>query len=557
MQGIDTPAGRGAARAWSRIPWIWVLASPCHAQSDSANATPDGTPDSAMWVATLFSMILVPLLLWGVRRLLVRRIQQQMMSASAEQPADGAESRGEEAAAAPGFELHEANLAEIGGGESRRQREHEALQLFRRVCLVDLAAALLYVALPATFALFEPNEVTAAALGLAVAIAGFTAVRYWLHRQQFRAFDLSRSRQRQRTYQRLGWVWRGVLVLVTIASGATASNLVYVPDILRAVFGPRMRTWLSIVIPIGAGVAGIVAAIEGSDGLTRMAGIGLLLASIAHAVLFARLGWRWRAEPGLRLLILRVFNIDTTSSFLFSGLMKYWRFFGNHFTVVDPALVRQGYSNSDWSTAFILVGAWGLLMIFMLGITRTLGEPHTWPWALALAALPSLAVAGGVLLIGRYRIDARFTRNRDQLVKRLESLVHRPRHFDLSFRHARALCHDNTWFPAVVEFARRSNAVLMDLRGYSPERRGCQREVDFLFDSVPLRRLLFLVDVATDETAVREMLLGRWAVLNHSSPNLALRAPVIQLYLSRDNDERDMQAILDRLLEIADAPQAG
>lgn len=104
------------------------------------------------------------------------------------------------------------------------------------------------------------------------------------------------------------------------------------------------------------------------------------------------------------------------------------------------------------------------------------------------------------------------------------------------------------------EFARRSDVVLMDLRGYSPQRKGCQREVDYLFDAVPLDRLLFLVDTATDDAAVRQLLFERWELLQESSPNLGLRAPVIRLYRSRDNDERDMQGILDRLAEIGGEP---
>jgi len=127
---------------------------------------------------------------------------------------------------------------------------------------------------------------------------------------------------------------------------------------------------------------------------------------------------------------------------------------------------------------------------------------------------------------------------------------------DLSFRHIQAPCHDNTWFLAVVEFARRAEVVMMDLRGYSEQRKGCQREVDFLFDVVPVERLLFLVDTATDLDVVKAMLLERWRQLRHTSPNLGLKAPVIRLYLSRDNDERDMQALLDRLIAAAEEEPA-
>lgn len=556
MHGFDARSRWITARALATIPCVLVLASFCVAQPLDTGTASDSTPDSALWVAMLAGFVLPPLLLWGVRRLLVRRIRQRMLLASAEQTADPVQSGVEEAAAAaPVFERYDADRADTRGGDARRRREREALQLFRRVCLVDLAAAGLYAGLPALFGLLSPNLATFGGWYLTVAIIGFTAFRYGLHRRQGRAFDLSRSRARQGIYRRLGWLWRGLLVIISLASGGTAINLIHLPDILRAIFGARMRTWLSIGAVIYAVTVGIVALAGGPEPTTRTAGLGLLLAAIAHAVLFTALGRRWRAVPGIRLLILRVFDIDATSSFVFSGLMKYWRHFGNHFTVVDPSLVRQDHTNNEWRTGFIVAGSWGALLFFMVGVTQQFGEPQLWSEALALAAAPSLMVGGVAAVTGLYRIDSRFIGRRDQLVQQADDLVRVPRSFDLRFRHARVLCYDNTWFHAIVEFSRRAHVVLMDLRGYTAQRKGCQREVDFLFDTVPLQRLLFLVDAATDDTTVCAMLLERWAALQDGSPNLRLRAPAIQLYVLRDSDERDMQAILDRLIEFADAPQ--
>jgi hypothetical protein len=141
----------------------------------------------------------------------------------------------------------------------------------------------------------------------------------------------------------------------------------------------------------------------------------------------------------------------------------------------------------------------------------------------------------------------------------LKRLDEHPRYLDLSFRHEHVLCHDNTWFLAVADFARRADVVLMDLRGYSEERKGCQREVDFLFDAVPLDRLLFVVETATDMGLVQDMLLARWRRLRKTSPNISLASPVVHLYVARDNDRRDMQGILDRLVLAADthAPRSG
>lgn len=536
--------------------WLLAAASPACARAQ-ATATSDAG-DNFGAASVLLAIVLMPLLLFLVRRRLVRRVQQQMMIASSDAAADhtGDSVKEEALAAAPlGFTCHTADLATTGGSEARQRRERAALQLFRRVSLADLGIALGYVMLPLVFGLFNVGQAAAIGVGVAAAAALYTFARYLIHRRQYQAFDLSRSRRRQRIMGRIEWVWRGLLVLITLGTGATAINLVYVPDILRGLFGARMRTLLCMALITIAGATGI-ATLFGADSLAaRSAGAGLMLAALVHAGVFWSLGRRLREVKGLRLLILRVFNIEATSSFLFSGLTRYWRHFGNHFTIVDAALVRQGYSNSTWAQAFILVGGFALLVILALTAQSEFRLQH-WAWAFAVVGGPALAAAAVVLAIGQRRIDARFTRSHRQLLQRLHSLERHPRHFDLSFRHARALCHDNTWFPAVTEFASRSDAVLMDLRGYTPERKGCQREVDFLFDAVPLARLLFLVDTATDESAVRDLLLKRWAMQALASPNLHLRDPVVQLYVSVDNDERDMQAILDRLIEIADHPNA-
>jgi hypothetical protein len=94
--------------------------------------------------------------------------------------------------------------------------------------------------------------------------------------------------------------------------------------------------------------------------------------------------------------------------------------------------------------------------------------------------------------------------------------------------------------------------VLMDLRGYSSQRKDCQREVDFLFDVMPVERILFLCDATTDQDELQVMLLARWQQLARASPNLRNRAPQIHLFLCHDNDERDMQAILDWLVGAAE-----
>ncbi|HEY4931114.1 MAG TPA: hypothetical protein VII23_06045 [Terriglobales bacterium] len=313
-----------------------------------------------------------------------------------------------------------------------------------------------------------------------------------------------------------------------------------------------MRLVLSVAMIAGTAIGGIL--VLPDQGLV---GVSLFFVAALHAGVFAVLALRMREIPGIKLLILRVFNIDATSSFTFSGLMGYWRHFGNYFTVVDASLLRQDYAHRKWSDAFLILSSY---VVLLLPSTSIMARYHLdrgplgWFWCCLVVIVLALLPAWAFLAIERRRIAGRFVRNREQLLGELQQLKRYPRHLDLSFQHIQANCHDNTWFMAVVEFARCADVVLMDLRGYSDQRKGCQKEVDFLFDVVPVERLLFVVDTATDSGLVQAMLVERWRHLRHTSPNLRLTAPVIHVYLARDNDERDMQALLDRLIATAEDP---
>jgi hypothetical protein len=94
----------------------------------------------------------------------------------------------------------------------------------------------------------------------------------------------------------------------------------------------------------------------------------------------------------------------------------------------------------------------------------------------------------------------------------------------MSYRHVRALCHRDTWLMAVGEFTRRAELVLMDLRGLQARNLGCRQEIEFLFDSVPAQRIVFLVDDRDPEALD--------ALLAACSPNVHERAAELSLYVA-------------------------
>ena len=95
-----------------------------------------------------------------------------------------------------------------------------------------------------------------------------------------------------------------------------------------------------------------------------------------------------------------------------------------------------------------------------------------------------------------------------------------------------------------------ASLVVMDLRGFTPDRRGCIYELQTLLDTVPLSRLVFLFDRTTHRRALETVLGEHWQRLDVNSPNLALRDPVLRLIDANDGETK----VVRRLLAIAQAP---
>ena len=91
--------------------------------------------------------------------------------------------------------------------------------------------------------------------------------------------------------------------------------------------------------------------------------------------------------------------------------------------------------------------------------------------------------------------------------------------------------------------------MVMDLRGFTPDRRGCVFELQTLLDTVPVGRLVFLFDKTTDRPALEAILQQHWQQLDARSPNLSPGAGALRLLeVTRD----DTQAV-QRLLSFATA----
>ncbi len=204
-----------------------------------------------------------------------------------------------------------------------------------------------------------------------------------------------------------------------------------------------------------------------------------ILSGLAAFVLFKLLvitgfrafGRKKAAErSGPRLLLLRVFALGKRSETLFDVLSRSWRTVGSLQLIAGP----------DSATSAI--------------------APHEF-----------LDFLGGKL--ARRFIDS--GRTLDLRIDQMDLAPDR----DGQFRATEFFCHDDTWKLTLARLADESDAVLMDLSGFSQKNPGCVSEINELFNLVPLRRLVFAVDETTDQPFLRQTMQQAWTQLKDRSPN--------------------------------------
>lgn len=121
---------------------------------------------------------------------------------------------------------------------------------------------------------------------------------------------------------------------------------------------------------------------------------------------------------------------------------------------------------------------------------------------------------------------------------------------DGRYRINEFFCHDNTWRATVHALAQRSAGVLMDLRGFGKENRGCEFELAMLLGEVPLARVVLLVDRTTRTDDLRILLNTVWDTLPAASPNRAVAEPVLHLFHVEDSSKA-LRPLLMRLFAAA------
>lgn len=455
------------------------------------------------------STIIVSILL--SRFLVMRKVTRKMMMKSSETEREEANKKLPQEVRAkvmPGFKTLTVDYEFDEAVDYRRSLNEKAIKQFKLAFKYDMMAALGYLLLSLGDGIF-----------IALPYAFLSTMRFLAFRDQFRAHH------------------KGI-----------AGFLGPLKNLFLEIAKPKWSFYIALLAILVAIMHAIFPLIWGYFEWTN---IGLLGASLLHILLLANLRKSLSEKPNLKLLVLRVFGINEAALFTFEGLLTYWKFFGSFFTVVDPSFLKSVVKRRNQIIPLLMVSFLVLVILEVRLVESGLDAKKI----NYLVVLPSVALCGFFYIKHSVsQVDKRFIKNKSHLKNELRQLGKWPRALNHEFKSLPTMCYDNTWKMAVSEFVYISDVILMDLRGFSEERKGCEYEVDFLFDNANVDKVVFLISHNGLELA-KKLILDRWKFLREDSPNLFLESPIIKIYVSSRENNKDIQGILDLLLYTSARPQ--
>ena len=157
------------------------------------------------------------------------------------------------------------------------------------------------------------------------------------------------------------------------------------------------------------------------------------------------------------LLLLRVFRGDNSIETLFDQVIERWRYSGNTLLIAGKDLALRNLA-PDALFGFLSGRLQDRFITDQQRLQETLNK-------LDLTADPD----------GRFRVNELF-------------------------------CFDDTWKMVLETLINQADRVLMDLRGYTPDRQGCGHELTVLAAKPHLKKVLILFDKHTDKTSAEWLL---------------------------------------------------
>lgn len=126
---------------------------------------------------------------------------------------------------------------------------------------------------------------------------------------------------------------------------------------------------------------------------------------------------------------------------------------------------------------------------------------------------------------------------------------------DGRFRVNDIFCGNDTWQAAVASLMAGSDLVAMNMRGFTPQDKGCVYELQVLIKSVPAGRIVVLADRADRPRVLQATLAECARAVSLRSPSRASRDPLTILEVG-DDDPSAVQALL-AIADVALADCAG
>ncbi len=249
------------------------------------------------------------------------------------------------------------------------------------------------------------------------------------------------------------------------------------------------------------------------------------------------------------LVVLRVFGSRTNTQYLFNRIVSFWNFIGPSFTIMDPVYARHEFaiirSPKNFKLKLAQIGAPvpGAIFVYFYPFGNAL-----WNY-LFLTGASLFVFFGFVFLVSSSMFvrDARF----------FSRIINRKARSSKTWygigKQINLYCYDNIWRKALVEMLGRADVVIMDLRGFARERKGCSFEMAYLVNNFSLEKILFLIDQRTDRNLVLDTLQIEAHKMSENSPNAGKKNLPVTVYSCEKQDWQDTEQIIRILCNKAGA----
>jgi hypothetical protein len=241
------------------------------------------------------------------------------------------------------------------------------------------------------------------------------------------------------------------------------------------------------------------------------------------------------------LLVLRVFGADANAASMFSTLARSWRHLGPSITIADPSYVRYEFSATNkrnrWRMIFTSLAFGVGAVVYANPVSHAfladgLGLSELSPSQLIqvgkIAAIVLLVPLAAVpVLISVWR---NFTKSRESLLRKIKTTMGAKMRWNGVYECRPHYCHDDLWRPAVQQMMKEAEVVLMDFRGFNPSNRGCEYEIGKALDTVPIHRVVLLLDENTDHDGIFQIFRDRWVDMAVDSPNASVVEPTLKVF---------------------------